>query len=111
MKKMLFLAVCCCAFLATGCGKEDYEFSDFKYKRDGENVEIVGKIKNNTGKDCPFLKVDYEYSSGSLTEENSFTYMDVLSGKITDISGPTDDVTVDEVNDYKIKVKKITCID
>lgn len=111
MKKMLFLAVCCCAFLATGCGNNDYQFSDLKFKEVAGGVDVVGKVKNNSGKDCGLLSVDYEYKSGSLTEEDSFIISDISNGDMADISERNFDIDINEVDDYNITVKKAECLD
>lgn len=110
MKKILLLAVCCCTFLATGCGKEDYEFSELKFKEDAGLVDVIGKVKNNSGKDCEILSVDYEYTSGSLTEEGNFMIDDIKDGEIVDISETNFDLNADEMNDYTISIKKAKCI-
>ena len=108
MKKILFCAVCC-VFLITGCGKEDYQFSELKFKEVYGGVDVVGKVKNNSGKDCSLLSVDYEYSSGSLTEEGSFLIQDVPNGETIDISETNYDLDVEEMDDYTISVKEASC--
>ena len=90
--------------------KNDFQFSNLRFKEVAGGVDVVGKVKNNSGKDCSLLDVNYEYKSGSFIEEDTFFINDIANGDTIDISERNYDLDVDEINDYIISVKNVECI-
>ncbi len=90
--------------------KDAYQFSELKFQEVAGGVDVVGKMKNNSGKSCSLLSVDYEYSSGSLTEKGNFMLNDVSNDDIVDISERNYDLEVYEIDDYTISIKEVKCI-
>lgn len=111
MKKVIFLAVCCILFI-TGCGQEKYQITDLTLEYDGYNaVYIKGKVKNNSGKKCGLLSVNYEYGSGSLMEDGSFLLEDLNDGEIRNLYEFTSIDENENIDTYVVKVKKVNCLD
>lgn len=111
MKKLLVIAVCCMLFC--GCGNS-FEASEFNWETPNKFHSFFvskGAIKNNSSEDCQILNIELSYQNGDLqVDDTCVSYEIIKAGKTGNVKCLYHG-NIDNIIDYKIDVKEISCID
>ena len=115
-KTILIICGVCLVGIIIAClfifkSEYDFQFSKLRLEKGYTVVYLKGKIKNNTGKNCGGVRVEYEYGNGNLMEKGSFYIFDIGKGEILQIDEITDIDADEDFEDYEVVVKKAECTD
>ncbi len=107
MKKSIIFLVC---LAVCGCKNDAFQASDFSWDSKSKYLNYaVGTVKNTSSKNCELLKINLEYSSGNITEEETCYVNEIIeAGKTFDVecyhAGENNNIS-----SYKIRVKNVEC--
>lgn len=90
--------------------KAGFQFSELRIEFDGYiGSDVLGAVKNVSGKDCKTLQVNIDMVNGSLTEKSYFTLENVKNNRTHKINRPVYLEDDENAEDYKIKVTDVEC--
>ncbi len=107
MKKSIIFLVC---LAVCGCKNDAFQASDFSWDSKSKYLNYaVGSVKNTSSKNCELLKINLEYSSGNIIEEETCYVNEIIeAGKTFDVecyhAGENNNIS-----SYKIRVKNVEC--
>lgn len=112
MKKILFVVMFCSCLV--GCGNKlgGYQISELQPNIDVGLAHLKGSIKNESNNTCNELVIQVTFSNGSLKDTG---YVYVKSPEIGEIKSFNEILVgasgINNIDDYKIKVDNIECLE